>query len=267
MNLAGLFSVEADSGEFFSEQISRNNSLDSNKKKRKYTSKISASTQKLRRKTKEKKKTAIKSRVISKAFSTGCCSETCLDGVNKDQAATIRMWFHSDGKCTRREIDKGELLRDIIAGGVVRNSGRSGSRSKMYYCVTDSTIENVCSVAMMKILGCSRGKWNAVVQQLAAAPTSGRKRSLDTMYGGGNIMYGRDSIVRPKSFLSAKEEKIYKFLESVKKKFAECLPNSKNFDLPSNFSPFELRRMFEQEYGTSCTKSYFAKIWKVMFIP
>ena len=70
-----------------------------------------------------------------------------------------------------------------------------------------------------------------------------------------------------KKFLTVKEEKIFKFLKSVKKTFAECLPNSQNFDLPSNFTPFELLRMFEQETGLRCTRSYFGKIWKVALFP
>ena len=257
MNLHGLFSAEADSGDDrISQEISRNSSLDSNKKKRSYAHKIALPTQKQRRKDKEKKNSVVKIRVISKAFATGCCIETCLHGVNMDQAATVRRWFHSDGRCARREIDKSELLLEIIAGGVIQRGETHRSRSKMYYGVTGSTVKNVCSVAMMKILGCSRGKWNSAV--LASA--KGRKRSLDTMYEGGNVMYGRDSIERP---YSVKEEKIYKFLESVKIKFAECLPNSKNFDLPSNFSPHELLRMFEQQTVAKCSKSYFGKIWAV----
>ena len=263
MNLVGLFSEKAD--DRFSSELSRNSSLDSNKAKRKYTQKTKSLEVK-KTKAKQKRMTKIDEPTIAHAFRKGCCNDCCLTGYCMDDAEKARLWYHSDGGNARPESDKSEILREIISGGVSSTmssiAAGVGSRSKMLFFIDGTTVEKVCAVAMMKLLGCSRTKWNEVKQQLAS-PASGTKRSRDMMNGG----YGVDSITSRNTFLSVKEEKIFKFLKSVKKTFAECLPNSQNFDLPSNFTPLELLRMFEQETGLRCTMSYFGKIWKVALFP
>ena len=144
---------------------------------------------------------------IAQAFLRGCCKDSCLRGYSMDEAKKARMWYHWDGGNARPESDKSEILREIISGSVSSTvssiAAGVGSRSKMLFVIDGTTVEKVCAVAIMKLLGCSRMKWNEVKQQLAS-PASGKKRSCDMMLGG----YGGDSITSRKTCLSVKKKTI-----------------------------------------------------------
>ena len=178
MNLEGLFSEKAD--DRFSSELSRNSSLDSNKAKRKYTSQKTKSLEGMKRKSKQKRMTKIDVPTIAQAFLKGCGKDSCLSGYCMDDAEKARLWYHSDGGNARPESDKSEILREIISGGVSSTvssiAAGVGSRSKMLFVIDGTTVEKVCAVAIMNLLGCSRHKWNEVKHQLAS-PASGTKRS------------------------------------------------------------------------------------------
>ena len=98
---------------------------------------------------------------------------------------------------------------------------------------------------MKKLIYVSNWKWNKV------------------MKGGETATRGGDSIVSRRTELAVKKEKISAFLSDVKNTYAEMLPNSTSYDLPTNFTPTELMRMYKREKNEACSLDYFRKVWKV----
>jgi len=103
----------------------------------------------------------------------------------------------------------------------------------------------MCATAMKKLISVSNWKWNKV------------------MKGGETTTRGGDSIVSRRTELAVKKEKISGFLSDVKNTYAEMLPNSTSYDLPTNSTPTELLRMYKREKNEDCSLDYFRKVWKV----
>jgi hypothetical protein len=100
---------------------------------------------------------------------------------------------------------------------------------------------------MKNILGVSNYKWNKA--------KNGEADIYDT------------NVFSRKLCMSAKEEKVYRHLLTVRSKFAENIPNHKNFDLPSNFTICEVLRMFHvRNPDVTVTPAYFVKIWQVVTV-
>lgn len=154
------------------------------------------------------------------------------------------MWFQTNGDQSRSEADRTILLDEIIGSGEFKAGNFSWNQRRMYwYSIPQSNITCVCAKAMKNILGVSAKKWNNV-KNFQNCPEE------------------RSTLTR--SHFAVKEESVYRFLLTTKSVFAEHLPNDPNFDLPSNFTIEEIKRMYDvQNPAVRVSTQYFLKIWEV----
>ena len=170
-----------------------------------------------------------------------------------------RKWFHS-----KDEKTKSNIVCEIQAAGCKpmrghQSSGLSNPRRKLQYSLPfEGGIKNVCRAAMLLILGISKGKWDNCLKK----DDEGSDRE-DTGFGFTKQ--------------DGKAEATYRFLFKTTKRFGSELPNSKDVDLPSNFTKIELWRMLvadlakdghdvpdHEKEGDSITVSwpFFVKFWQ-----
>ena len=244
-SLLELFAVR-DSDRIPSE-LTRDETLQSHCRKRSYNKKDSS---KVNTRSANTKKISRTNRVhIRLARASTCCNQFCLKDKEKLPYGVVqdtRKWFHTVGNLSRTEGDKNSLLKEIIESEAL---SESTSYTKHLYCIPNTSVLNVCAIAMKKVLGTSNNKWNKVKN--------------------GTCDYLDESVSSRLSSKSLKEELIYRFLKTLRDENAEYLPNEDAFDLPSNMLLSEIIRMFQVRDETrhlNVSKVYFMKIWEVDII-
>ena len=245
-SLLELFAVR-DSDRIPSE-LTRDETLQSHCRKRSYNKKDLSKVNTRSAKTKKISRT---NRVhIRLARASTCCNQFCLKDKEKLPYGVVqdtRKWFHTFGNLSRTEGDKNMLLKEIIQSEAL---SESTSYTKHLYSIPNTSVLNVCAIAMKKVLGTSNNKWNKVKN--------------------GTCDYLDESVSsRLSSKPSLKEELIYRFLKTLRDENAEYLPNEDAFDLPSNMLLSEIIRMFQVGDETrhlNVSKVYFMRIWEVDII-
>ena len=215
-------------------ELSRNSSLASITRKRKYTAVESEHV--LQRNSRQKYLKKINRKSVASAMATACCLSNCIGGLCTDDVLECRTWFHLDGDLATTELAKDQLLGEVL-------STRTGEK-KSLYDIPRTRFKGICAEGMKKVLGISRWKWDSCQHP--------ERRGRDTF------------IPRSSAGRSIKAELIFKFLTRIRKTFAENLPNEKNYDLPSNFTVNELLRMLRVDFPLmNFGKDYFLKVWEV----
>ena len=218
-------------------ELSRNSSLASITRKRKYTPAFSEHV--LERNSRHKYHKKINQNSVATAITKkACCLSNCIGGLCTDDILECRTWFHIDGDLARTELSKDHLIGEV-------QSSRTGGKKKLLYAVPRCPrFKGICAEGMRRLLGISRSKWDSCQHP--------ERRGGDTF------------IPRSAAGRSFKAELIFEFLTRIRKTFAEHLPNEKNYDLPSNFTVNELLRMLRVDFPLmKFGKDYFLKVWEV----
>ena len=225
---------ESDGDDRIEHELSRNSSLASITRKRKYTAAVSEHV--FERNSRHKYHKKITQNSVASAIGKPCCLSNCIGRLSTDDVLECRTWFHLDGDLATTELAKDHLIGEVL-------SSSTGEKKSMYD-IPRTRFKGICAEGMKKVLGISRWKWDSCQHP--------ERRGRDTF------------IPRSSAGRSIKAERIFKFLTRIRKTFAENLPNEKNYDLPSNFTVNELLRMLRVDFSLmNFGKDYFLKVWEV----
>lgn len=229
-------------------ELTRNASLESSirKKKRKYV-RTEKSKRALRaEKQISKKKTKLS--IIARETRRNCCMNECLSKIPNTIIQKVREWFHKDGTSQRSEFDKRDLVKEILS--TEKPLQRLFYKALPVFSIPrEQSVQCVCAKAMKGILGISNSKWNACKNP-------------------GDGVFEESTYSGSAGHKFEKDMEVTTFLQDLQDKFAECLPNHQNLDLPSNFTLKEILRMLHvaiqhRNKNITISRIYLRKIWKV----
>ena len=111
-------------------ELSRNSSLASITRKRKYTAAVSEHV--LERNSRQKYHKKIDQNSVASAIGKSCCFSNCVGRMSTDDVLECRDWFHKDGDLARTELSNDHLIGEVQSSktGASRNM-RSYSRGRV----------------------------------------------------------------------------------------------------------------------------------------